>query len=166
MTKTISHVSEGLREAAVSASMQDMLEAILRLSQEKGAARVRDLAGRLRLHKSTVTAALKRLARDGLVRYSPYELVALEPRGRALAERVSGDHAVCARFLSDILLMDAQAADADACRLEHAAGPETIERLKLFAAFLAERPGASRPLKRAFAARLAGRPASGKAGAA
>jgi DtxR family Mn-dependent transcriptional regulator len=143
--------------------MQDCLEAILRLGEEKGAARVRDLAVALKVHKSTVTAALKHLAREGLVRYAPYELVALEPAGRAVAERVTGDHAVFARFLSDILLLDAKTADADACRLEHAAGPETIERLRLFAEFLAARPGASRSLKKAFSAFLAARQKGGRA---
>jgi DtxR family transcriptional regulator, Mn-dependent transcriptional regulator len=156
MNKTIKCASR--KTAAVTASMQDCLEAILRLGEEKGAARVRDLAEALKVHKSTITAALKHLARKGLVRYSPYELVALEPAGRAVAERVSGDHTIIARFLTDILLMDATTADADACRLEHAAGPETVERLRRFAAFLAARPGASRALKRAFSASLAAPP--------
>ena len=141
----------------VSAPAQDMLEAILRLGREKGAARVRDLAAALKVHKSTVTASLKHLAGQGLVRYSPYELVALEPAGRAVAERVTGDHAVFARFLSEVLRMDGAAADADACRLEHAAGPDTVERVRLFAAFLAERPAASRTLTRGFASYLAAR---------
>lgn len=141
----------------VSAPMQDMLEAILRLGEEKGAARVRDLAAALGVHKSTVTAALKHLAREGLVKYSPYELVALEPAGRSVAERVTGGHAVFARFLADTLLLDDAAADVDACRLEHAAGPDTIERLRLFALFLAERPRTSKSLKRAFSDYLAGR---------
>jgi DtxR family Mn-dependent transcriptional regulator len=134
--------------------MQDCLEAILRLEQQKGAARVRDLASHLGLHKSTVTATLKHLAREGLVRYSPYELVALEPAGRAVAVRVSGGHEVFSLFLSGILLLEPAAADSDACRLEHAATPETIERLRLFARFLSERPGATRPLTRAFSAYL------------
>jgi DtxR family Mn-dependent transcriptional regulator len=134
--------------------MQDCLEAILRLEEGKGAARVRDLAALLGVHKSTVTATLKHLAREGLVRYSPYELVGLEPAGRAVAERVSGGHRVFAGFLSGILLLDPEAADTDACRLEHAASPETIERLRLFAQFLAERPASLRPLKRGFSAFL------------
>jgi DtxR family transcriptional regulator, Mn-dependent transcriptional regulator len=166
MSKTNSHVAGIRKEGEVSSSMQDMLETVLRLGREKGAARVRDLAAALGVHKSTVTAALKRLAREGLVRYRPYELVALEPAGLAVAERVSGGHAGFARFLSDVLLMDPKEADADACRLEHAAGPETIERLKLFAAFLADRPAASGSLRRAFAARLAARPAPGRDGRA
>ncbi len=141
----------------VSAPSQDMLEAILRLSRDKGAARVRDLAAALNVHKSTVTASLKHLARQGLVHYSPYEPVALAPAGRAVAERVTGRHAVFARFLSEVLRMDAAAADADACRLEHAAGPETIDRLRLFVAFLHERPAAAHALTRAFATALSAR---------
>jgi DtxR family Mn-dependent transcriptional regulator len=145
----------------VTPAMQDCLEAILRLEASKGAARVRDLAALLGVHKSTVTATLKHLAREGLVRYSPYELVGLEPGGRAVAERVSGGHQIFARFLSGILLLDPEAADADACRLEHAAEPETIERLRLFAQFLADRPRSTRPLTRAFSAYLKARRGKG-----
>jgi DtxR family Mn-dependent transcriptional regulator len=151
MTKTIKDKDGG---KPVTPTMQDCLEAILRLEAGKGAARVRDLALLLNVHKSTVTATLKHLAREGLVRYSPYELVGLEPAGRAVAERVTGGHEIFARFLSGILLLDPESADADACRLEHAAAPETIERLRLFAQFLADRPGSSRPLTRAFSAYL------------
>ena len=157
MTKTNRPPDANPATTRITAPMQDMLESILRLHGEKGAARVRDLAAALKLHKSTVTASLKHLADKGLVRYSPYELVALEPAGRAVAERVSGDHAVFARFLSDVLQMEDAAADAEACRLEHAAGPDTVNRLRQFAAFLAEHPAAARTLKRDFDAYLTAR---------
>jgi len=117
-----------------------MLEAILRLEAEAGGARVRDLAAALKIHKSTVTATLRQLARRGLIRYSPYRRVALRPAGRREAKRVSSNHALLARLLAGVLQVDAATAEADACRLEHAAGPVTMERLRLAAAFLARRP--------------------------
>ena len=124
----------------VTPSMQDCLEAILRLQREKGAARVRDLAQALSIHKSTVTAMLRQLSRRGLIRYRPYELAVLEPAGRAIAERVTGDHHQIRTFLQEILLLDADAAEANACRLEHAADRRLIERIDLFARYLHENP--------------------------
>jgi DtxR family Mn-dependent transcriptional regulator len=43
----------------ISSTLEDYLEAILVLTERTGAARVRDIASELSVHKSTVTAALK-----------------------------------------------------------------------------------------------------------
>ena len=143
---------DGAAADPVSPPLQDMLEAILRLEAEAGGARVRDLAAALKIHKSTVTATLRQLARRGLIRYSPYRRVALRPAGRREAKRVSSNHALLARLLAGVLQVDAATAEADACRMEHAAGPVTMERLRLTAAFLAGRPASLRAFSRAFAA--------------
>ncbi len=135
----------------VTSSMQDCLEAILRLQRAKGAARVRDLARELSIHKSTVTAMLRQLSRRGLIRYRPYELALLEPSGRAIAERVTGDHHLIRKFLREILLMDADSADQNACRLEHAADRRLIERIGLFARYVHERPDRARRVRAGFA---------------
>jgi len=140
-----------MRTSAVTPSMQDCLEAILRLQREKGAARVRDLARELSIHKSTVTAMLRQLSRRGLIRYRPYELAILEPEGRAIAERVTDDHHLIRKFLREILLMDTAEADQNACRLEHAADRRLIERIGLFARYVHERPARARRVRTDFA---------------
>ena len=54
----------------VSLAQEDCLEAVLRLQQSQGAARVCDLATALDVHKSTVVAMLKRLTAQGLVTHA------------------------------------------------------------------------------------------------
>jgi len=124
----------------LSATLENYLEAISRLAVEKGVARVRDIADAMSVHKSTVTAALKSLADRGLVNYAPYEHTTLTPRGQRIAQRIVRRHEVISRFLTDVLLVDQDAADANACRMEHVLDKEVLERLRLFAEFVKECP--------------------------
>lgn len=126
----------------ISATLEDYLEAILKLDNEKGAARVRDIAGELSVHKSSVSSALHNLADKKLVNYSPYELATLTPAGRKIAEEVSRNHGVIRRFLSDVLLVDDDVAERNACRIEHVVDRGVMERLALFAKFVNNCPRA------------------------
>ena len=128
-------------EERMSAAVEDCLEAILGLEQVGKPARVRDLAGKLAVHKSTVSATLKALAAKKLVDYSPYEIAALTSAGRAIAERVSLRHALIRSFLADVLLLDDAVADTNACRLEHGMDKAVADRLVLFAQFLQAQSG-------------------------
>jgi DtxR family Mn-dependent transcriptional regulator len=122
--------------ADVSAVLEDYLEAIAELGGTACAARSRDIAARVRVHKSTVTAALHSLSEKGLVHYAPYAAVSLTEAGREVAGQVCRRHRVLRRFLGEILGMDAAGADATACRLEHAVDPECLERLLRLGEFL------------------------------
>lgn len=124
----------------LSATLENYLEAISRLIVEKGAARARDIADALAVHKSTVTAALKSLAERDLINYAPYEYATLTPQGQRIAQRIVHRHEVISRFLTDVLLVDQDAADANACRMEHVLDKEVLERLRLFAEFVKECP--------------------------
>ncbi len=124
---------------AISAAQEDYLEAILVLEAANGRVRVRDLAERLSVHKSTVTAALKGLTEKMLIDYEPYGRIALTRQGRHAAERVSADHAVAKAFLTDVLLVDAATAEENACRMEHVMDRDVLNRLVSFAAFMERR---------------------------
>lgn len=120
--------------------LEDYLEVVHQLVDRKGAARVRDVAEMLSVHKSSVTAALRRLGEKGLVDYAPYELTTLTPRGEALARDVRRRHRVIARFLTEVLSVEADLAEANACRLEHAIDPDVLERLLTFIDFVHQAP--------------------------
>jgi len=126
---------------AISAKLEDYLEAILRLDERKGAARVRDIAAEMSVHKSTVTAALKNLADRKLVDYSPYEIVKLTSDGRRIAREISTHHRDIRRFLTDVLLVGDRASEENACRMEHAMDDEVLDRMALFARFVKKHPG-------------------------
>ncbi len=132
--------------------LEDYLEAVLVLVRRRGVARVRDIARLTDVSKSTVTAALKQLAKAGLVHHDPYQLVTLTPRGEAVAEVILHKHEILAEFLSDVLNVDAAQAEENACRMEHVVDDEVLRRMTLLAEFIQSRPLHSEDLVNTFAA--------------
>ncbi len=120
----------------LSESLEDYLEIILQLSQEKGAARVKDIADRKGVRMASVTGALKRLAKEKLIDYRVRETVTLTSEGAELAHRVLQRHEFITRFLRDILGVSADVAERDACSIEHTISLETLDRLAGFVEFL------------------------------
>lgn len=140
------------RPEHVSGKLEDYLEAILGLLRDTGAARVRDIAERVGVHKSTVTAALKALGTQGLVNYAPYELVTLTDAGRQVAEDVTRRHLIIRHFLEDVLQVEHAAAEDTACRMEHVMDEQVLRRLVLFAEFMSASPAIKSDWEKRFTA--------------
>ena len=119
-----------------TASMEDYLEAIAELSEEETSVRVTQISQRLGVRKPSVTAALQRLSEDGLVMHRRYGLVELTREGRRIAEEVMRRHEVLFRLLSEVLDIDREIAQEDACRMEHSLSPSGLERLSKFVEFV------------------------------
>ncbi len=117
----------------LSATLEDYLEAISRIISKSRVARVRDIAAAVGVHNSTVTAALKSLSEKGLVDYSPYEVTTLTASGRRAANEIVRRHRLIREFLTEVLLVDEEVADANACRMEHVMDKQVLERLTVFA---------------------------------
>ena len=149
---------------ALSAALEVYLRVMARIQAQKGAARVRDMAAALAVHKSTVTGALRSLADKGLVRYAPYEIATLTPAGRRAAEDLTYRHVVIRSFLADVLSVPPAAAERNACRMEHALDKDVLERLGAFAEFVKHCPHCGRERVEAFRAYY-GRRSRGRAGA-
>lgn len=128
-------------ETNLSASLEDYLEALLVLVQEKPVARVRDIAQRVGVSMASVNTALKRLVEQGLVRHEPYEFVELTEAGMATAGRIRRRHETLRRFLSDVLSLPQEIAEADACKMEHGLHPVTVTQFQRFLEFLDSQAG-------------------------
>lgn len=113
----------------LSSNLEDYLEVIAHLEAESRVARSRDIAQRLGVTKASVTAALRALSERGLVNYQPYSHITLTAQGQALAGEVIRRHETITRFFHDILGMERRAAEANACRVEHAVDDEVMRRL-------------------------------------
>ncbi len=123
-------------EGPVSASAQDYLEAIFRITTRNRVARSRDIAQALGVTKSSVTTALKQLSASGLVNYDPYSYVTLTREGEQIGRSVEARHRFLAEFLESVLGVSAERADQNACRIEHVLDEEVYTRLTGFAAYL------------------------------
>jgi len=113
----------------LSSNMEDYLEAIYRLMEDGGEARVKQIAEVLSVSLPSVTSALKTLREAGLVDHERYGSVRLSSEGRTRAASLHERHRALQRFLVEVLLVDAEAADVESCSMEHAIGPVTLERL-------------------------------------
>lgn len=117
-------------------TMEDYLEAIYTLSQEKRAVRVKDVAKKLGVKMPTVTSMLKTLSDRGMIDHEKYEYLELTVKGADVATEIDQRHQTLRKFLTDILQIDLDQADEDACKMEHAISPTTLERIIDFMEFI------------------------------
>lgn len=124
----------------LSESLEDYLEAIYHLVEKHRVARANQVAKRVGVSKSSVTAALNVLAREGLVNYEPYQFITLTDEGEELARKIARRHAVIKGFLRDVLGAEEDEAERAACRLEHGIRGRLFERFVRFVEFLGQCP--------------------------
>ncbi len=120
----------------LTASMEHYLKAIYQIVEEKQAARASDIADRLNVGRSSVTAALRTLSDRHLVNYAPYDITTLTDTGREIAQVILRKHKVLREFFIKVLSIDAEEADAAACQLEHAVSEVVLERFIEFAEYV------------------------------
>lgn len=116
----------------ISDSMQDYLETILNLSRDDTPVRVTDIALSLNLAKASVTQALSNLQAQGLIRHDRYGPVELTDSGLRYALMVKRRHELLLHFLINVLGVDSETAEKDACLMEHAVSSKTIKKLVEF----------------------------------
>ena len=96
------------------------LEAIYYIRAEGEAVRSARLADWLSVSRPTVTAALRRMTRDGMVRINGRKEIELTARGHTAAAAIVRRHRIIERWLTDALGLDWVTADTEAERLESA----------------------------------------------
>ena len=87
------------------------------------------LADWLSVSRPTVTVALRRMTRDGMVRLNAHKEIELTARGDEAAAAIVRRHRIMERWLTDVLGLDWVTADAEAERLEHAVSQVVEETL-------------------------------------
>ena len=123
-------------EIELSESLEDYLETILDLQKTRHVARSKDIAEKMGVQRGSVTGRLKNLAEKGLIHYEAYGFITLTAKGKKAAEEIRRRHVVIKDFLSRILRIDDQRADATACRMEHVIDNTTLETLVKFVGFI------------------------------
>ncbi len=88
-----------------------------------------ELAASLGVTPSTVSASLKRLAREGMINYRPYGTIELTEAGERIGRAVVRRHRIIETYLATLLGMPWDQVHDEADRLEHAASDALIERM-------------------------------------
>jgi Mn-dependent DtxR family transcriptional regulator len=134
--------------AAPSQSTEDYLERIHELIEEKGYARVVDIAESLDVTQASVTVMVQKLGDLGYLDYEKYRELRLTAKGRKVARRIQCRHLTLARFFS-LLGLAPETQQLDIEGIEHHLSPATLECLEDLSEFLEKNPAVLERFKRA-----------------
>jgi Mn-dependent DtxR family transcriptional regulator len=126
-------------KASPSQSAEDYLERIHELIEQKGYARVVDIASSLEVKQASVTAMVQKLAEAGYLNYEKYRGLILTDEGRAVARKIHSRHITLSRFFS-LFGLDPETQHNDIEGIEHHLSPETVEVLSDLAQFFESKP--------------------------
>jgi len=116
---------------SMTQSLEDYIETVYVLVNDKGAASVRDVARMLDVKMPSVVKAIRELKGLDLVTQEPYSTIELTTKGRRVAKSILGRHTLLRSFLMK-LGVSRKAADVDACRMEHILSAETLDKIRTF----------------------------------
>ena len=117
-----------MRRDKTSVSQEDYLKAIWEMREENQLPISARLAEELDVTPPAVTAAVKRMARDGHVKVQRGGQILLTAKGRKIAQHLMLRHQLAEMLLTEVIGVPWAKSHAEAERLEHAISPE-IEAL-------------------------------------
>lgn len=126
-------------ENLLTASMEDYLEMIYRLSFNSGFTRINELSEALNVHPPSATRMVQRLGKQNLLKYERYGVIILKDEGKILGEILLKRHNVIENFLQilgipeKILLIETE-------KIEHTISEETTKCIMNFIAFINDNP--------------------------
>ena len=120
-----------------SQSAEDYLERIHELIEDKGYARVVDIASSLKVRQASVTSMVQKLGEAGYLKYEKYRGLILTNKGRDVARKIQSRHETLSRFFS-LFGLDAETQRRDIEGIEHYLSPATVTVLADLAGFFEE----------------------------
>lgn len=123
----------------LTASMEDYLEMIYRLSSEEGFTRIHQLSLALHVQSPSATKMVQRLAELKLLKYEKYGMVMLSEEGKQLGATLLRRHEVV-RGLLKVIGVDESDLLAETEKIEHTVSPDTADRCEAFVRFVNENP--------------------------
>lgn len=119
--------------------MEDYLEKIYELMNDKGYARVSDIANSLDVQPSSVTKMLQKLDDNKYVTYEKYRGIILTTRGKHLGKLMKQRHHMLEEFLR-MLGVGEETIKKDVEGIEHHVSPRTLDSLQALVVFFEEHP--------------------------
>mgnify|MGYP003742201447 CR=1 FL=1 len=126
-------------EDLLTASMEDYLEMVYRLSRESGFTRVNELAAALNVQPPSASKMIQKMSDQGLVDYEKYGYVVLTSKGQQMGGELLYRHQLVEEFL--IILGVSKGLLEQIEKIEHTLSDHTLFFLDKLIRFLKERPG-------------------------
>ena len=118
---------------------EEYIETIFMFEKKGGKAQTGQIAEHMAVKPPSVTEMLGKLQDEGLVNYEPYQGATLTEKGRTMADELMARHKVIAEFL-EIIGVDEELAEEDACTIEHHVSRASAEQLRKFVEFIRTAP--------------------------
>ncbi|MGI6551412.1 MAG: transcriptional regulator MntR [Syntrophomonadales bacterium] len=122
----------------LTASMEDYLEMVYRLSRDVGFTRVNEIASALNVQPPSVSKMIQKLAEQGMVDYEKYGYIILTRKGKKLGKELLYRHQVVEDFLRLLGVTEGLLDQTE--KIEHTLNPSTLKELARLVRFLKERP--------------------------
>jgi len=120
-------------------SMEDYLENIYKLINQKGYARISDIAEALEVHPSSVTKMVQKLDRGKYLVYEKYRGLVLTPKGQKMGKRLVDRHQLLEEFLRIIGVSEELIYD-DVEGIEHHLSWDSITCIEYLVQYLKQNP--------------------------
>lgn len=128
-------------------SMEDYLERIYKLIDEKGYARVSDIAEGLEVHPSSVTKMIQKLDKDNYLIYEKYRGLILTPKGKKMGKRLMDRHHLLEDFLTVIGVQE-ENIYSDVEGIEHHLSWDSITCIETLVEYFNRHPEAHEQLRK------------------
>ena len=122
-----------------SVAMDDYLEQILHLIEEKGYARPVDVSERHKISQASVTNMLQRLDAEGLVKHEKYRGTTLTEEGHRIARAIIDRHELLTEFLQ-LFGIDEEIIYRDVEGMEHHVSRDTLNVIRAVTETLKSKP--------------------------
>lgn len=119
----------------LTASMEDYLEMIYRLSKTKGYTRMHELAAALNVQPSAATRMVQKLAALKLINYQKYGILELDESGKQLGASLLLRHNLIEKFLRALGVENSNILE-ETEKIEHTISKETLGCISVFLDFI------------------------------
>jgi Mn-dependent DtxR family transcriptional regulator len=115
-------------------TIEEYVEVIYSIQEVNDIVHTNDVALKLGVNPASVTEMFIKLNKEGYLNYERYSGVTLTNKGKKIAVMLKNRHETLKHFL-ELLGVDKDIANDDACKIEHTVHPKTVEKLKKFVDF-------------------------------
>jgi Mn-dependent DtxR family transcriptional regulator len=126
-------------ENTLTASMEDYLEMIYRLSVDTGFTRIHELSEALSVQPPSATKMVQKLGELNLLKYEKYGVIMLEDAGKKMGESLLMRHNTIEALLK-IMGVPKKLITSETEKIEHTISSETIERFERYIDFIKDNP--------------------------
>ena len=113
-----------MEKKVLSENIEEYLEVIYDYSDNKSYVSTTTISKSLNIAPGSVTQMLKKLEKEGYVKYEPYKGVMLSFEGYKIAKKIKRKHRILEKFLTDVLNIKKENVHKQACDMEHSLSDE------------------------------------------